>query len=99
MTDSNGTTIYILIKALMDKAESEGEKKMPEDVVFNNDKFKKYQIDESSKLKLKPVKSDNQQLMLLMENRIDKIDKSSGIYRNHALFCEFSAMSCRKMMI
>ncbi len=82
------TTIYILIKALIDMAESERDRNALESVVFNEDKFRQYQIDESSKLKLKPVKSDNRQLMLLMENRIDEIDKSSGIYRNYTLFRE-----------
>ena len=53
------TTIYILIKALIDVDENEGEKEVLTSVLFNEDKFKKYNIDESSKLKLKPIKSDN----------------------------------------
>ena len=60
------TTIYLLIKALIDCAE--------------------YDIDNSSKLKLKPIKSDNQQLMLLMEDKLDSVDKNSGIFRNYSLF-------------
>ncbi len=82
------TTIYILIKALIDSAESEKEKESLLSALYNIDKFQQYDIDESSKLKLKPVKSDNQQLMLLMDGKLDEMDKSSGIYRNYNLFCE-----------
>lgn len=53
------TTIYILIKALIDKAVTDVEKKSLAEVLFNVDKFKRYNIDDSSKLKLKPIKSDN----------------------------------------
>ena len=84
------TTIYILLKALIDVAETEAEKDTLLSLMFNQDKFKKYNIDDSSKLKLKPIKSDNQQLMLLMENRIDKMDKSIGIYKNYDLFCKLA---------
>lgn len=84
------TTIYILIKALIDVAETEREKAELEDLLFNVDKFQKYNIDESSKLKLKPIKSDNNQLLLLMSNQIDKMDKSSGIYQNYDLFCKLA---------
>lgn len=81
------TTIYILIKALIDVAETDSEKETLTSVLFNVDKFKKYNIDDSSKLKLKPIKSDNKQLLYLMENQIEKMDKSSGIYKNYDLFC------------
>ena len=81
------TTIYILIKALIDVAETDAEKETLTSVLFNVDKFKKYNIDDSSKLKLKPIKSDNKQLLYLMANQIDKMDKSSGIYKNYDLFC------------
>jgi len=84
------TTIYILLKALIDVAETEAEKDTLLSLMFNQDKFKKYNIDDSSKLKLKPIKSDNNQLMLLMENHVDKMDKSSGIYQNYDLFCKLA---------
>ena len=80
------TTIYILIKALIDVGKSEGENLV--ELLYNSDKFKKYNIDEASKLKLKPIKSDNKQLILLMEGKFDKMDKSSGIYRNYDSFCK-----------
>ena len=81
------TTIYIFIKALIDIAETEFVKEILNSKLFNVDKFKQYNIDESSKLKLKPIKSDNMQLLFLMNNQLDKIDKSSGIYKNYDLFC------------
>ena len=82
------TTIYILIKALIDKAVTDEEKKSLAEVLFNVDKFKRYNIDDSSKLKLKPIKSDNNQLMLLMEDHAEQMDRTSGIYRNYELFCD-----------
>lgn len=81
------TTIYIFIKALIDTAENEYVKEVLSSKLFNVDKFKQYNIDESSKLKLKPIKSDNMQLLYLMNNQLDKIEKSSGIYKNYDLFC------------
>jgi len=84
------TTIYILLKALIDVADNDGDKDTLRSLMFNEDKFKKYDIDDSSKLKLKPIKSDNQQLMLLMEDKADKMDKSSGIYQNYDLFCKLA---------
>ena len=80
------TTIYILLKALLDLAETESEKEVFTEALFNKDKFDTYDVDTASKLKLKPIKSDNFQLFLLMENKYDEIDKSSGIWRNYELF-------------
>ena len=82
------TTIFLMIKALIDTADTEADKATLRSSLFNEDKFKKYDIDDSSKLKLKPIKSDNNQLLLLMEDHVDQMDKSSGLYRNYALFCE-----------
>lgn len=82
------TTIYLLIKALMDSAESESEKAAFAEVLYNNDKFEKYNWDEASKLKLKPIKSDNIQLELLMMNETEEVNQSSGIYKNYKLFCD-----------
>ena len=47
------TTIYILIKALIDCAETEREKDTLLSAIYNVDKFSQYDIDEASKLKLK----------------------------------------------
>ena len=80
------TTIYLLIKALMDSTDGAFEKAKFASVLYNEDKFEKYDWDEASKLKLKPIKSDNIQLELLMEDKLDKLDKSSGIYKNYKLY-------------
>lgn len=82
------TTIYLMIKALYDLAQTDKDKEVMKEALENKDRYDEYGIDIASKLKLKPIKSDNNQLMLLMENKFDKIDKSSGIWHNYELFCE-----------
>ena len=86
------TTLYILLKALADCAAEESEKDALEKYLFNEDKFNRYGIDEKSKLKLKPVKTDNDQLQLLMSGQIDAMDKSKNgiIYHNYMLFKELT---------
>lgn len=76
------TTMYILLKALYDAAkgvsvriEAEIEK-----VMFNRN------CDEKYKLKLKPVKSDNEQLLLLIKDKTDEMDRNSNIYKNYITF-------------
>lgn len=80
------TTIYLLLKALIDCAETTGQKESITETVFNRDKFDTYDVDTASKLKLKPIKSDNQQLYLLMDDKYDKVDHSSGIWTNYTIF-------------
>ncbi len=80
------TTIYLLIKALLDSTDLESEKSQLQSTLYNEDKFKKYNWDEKSKLKLKPIKSDNIQLELLMENRFEELNPNSDIYKNYILF-------------
>ena len=81
------TTIYLLLKALIDLAENDATRELIAESLFNRDKFDKFAIDKASKLKLKPIKSDDNQLRLLMENKYDDIEKNSGIWRNYELFC------------
>ena len=81
------TTIYIMLKALLDLADTDAKREAFEEAVFNKDKFDTLDVDKASKLKLKPIKTDNNQLMLLMDNKYDEIDKSSGIWHNYELFC------------
>lgn len=81
------TTIYLLLKALLDLAEKDKDKAAILDTIMNTDKFDEYGITDATKLKLKPVKSDNKQLMLIMENKFDEVDRSSGIWHNYELFC------------
>ncbi len=80
------TTVYLLLKALIDCAKTDGQRESIEEVVFNHDTYDTYDVDTSSKLKLKPIKSDNQQLYLLMENKFDEIDQTSGIWTNYNVF-------------
>lgn len=82
------TTIYLLIKAMLDMAETDAERAAMEEALINKDKFDTYDVDTASKLKLKPIKSDNNQLWLLMENRHPEVDRNSGIWHNYELFCQ-----------
>ncbi len=84
------TTLYILIKALADSAVDDRDKEALQRYLYNEDKFDRYGLDEKSKLKLKPVKTDNDQLLLLMSGKIEQMDKSRRgiIYHNYMLFMQ-----------
>lgn len=84
------TTLYILIKALADSADDDRDKDALQRYLYNEDKFDRYGLDEKSKLKLKPVKTDNDQLLLLMSGKIEQMDKSRRgiIYYNYMLFMQ-----------
>lgn len=84
------TTLYILIKALADSADNDRDKEALQRYLYNEDKFDRYGLDEKSKLKLKPVKTDNDQLLLLMSGKIEQMDKSRRgiIYHNYMLFMQ-----------
>lgn len=84
------TTLYILIKALADSADDDRDKDALQRYLYNEDKFGRYGLDEKSKLKLKPVKTDNDQLLLLMSGKIEQMDKSRRgiIYHNYMLFMQ-----------
>lgn len=76
------TTMYILLKALYDAAKDVSVRIAAEikEVMFNRN------CDEKYKMKLKPVKSDNEQLILLMKDKIDDMDRNSNIYKNYITF-------------
>lgn len=82
------TTIYILLKALSDMAQNDSEKMMPQGAIFNTDQYNQFQLDETSKMKLKPAKDNNDQLLNLIYDKHDKIDMSCEIYRNYEYFCD-----------
>lgn len=82
------TTIVLLLKALYDNSSRESDKERIDDLLFNSDKYGELKIDQTNKLKLKPIKSDNDQLQLLISGKIDQIDKSSRIFLNYQLFDE-----------
>ena len=78
------TTVYILLKALYDAAEIKGgsirlEEEIKE-IMFNRNCEEKY------KIKLKPIKTDNEQLILLIQNKVDEMDRNSNIYKNYVTF-------------
>lgn len=76
------TTVYILLKALYDAAKGVSVRIEAEieEVMFNRN------CDEKYKLKLKPVKSDDEQLLLLIKDRTDEMDRNSNIYKNYIMF-------------
>lgn len=76
------TTVYILLKALYDASKGISMRIEEEikEVMFNRN------CDEKYKVKLKPIKSDNEQLMLLIKDKIDCMDRNSNIYKNYILF-------------
>lgn len=40
----------------------------------------------TNKLKLKPVKTDNEQLILLIKDKVDSMDRNSHVYKNYVIF-------------
>lgn len=76
------TTIYILLKALYDASKCVLVSVESEiaDVIFNR------HCDEKYKVKLKPVKTDNKQLTLLVKDKIDDMDRNSNVYKNYVIF-------------
>ena len=82
------TTIYILLKALSDMAQNDSEKMLPQGAIFNTDQYNQFQLDETSKMKLKPAKDNNDQLLDLIYDKHDKIDTTCEIYRNYEHFCD-----------
>ena len=76
------TTLMLILKALSVVAESVGDDcyhEIEEQYLHN-----KY-CDEEFKVKLKPIKSDNNQFTLLLEGKIDEMDEDTHIYHNFML--------------
>lgn len=76
------TTIYILLKALYNasKGVSFHIESEIEEVMFNR------HCDEMYKIKLKPVKTDNEQLMYMIKDKIEVMDRNSNVYKNYITF-------------
>lgn len=75
------TTLVLLIKALRDIAieqRNDRVKNDAEECLFNTN------CDEINRLKLKPIKKDNTQLELLLDDRIESINQKSNIYKNYS---------------
>ena len=76
------TTLMLILKALSVVAESVGDDcyhEIEEQYLHN-----KY-CDEEFKVKLKPIKSDNNQFTLLLEDKIDEMYEDTHIYHNFML--------------
>lgn len=76
------TTMYILLKALYDASKGNSVRIEEEikEVMFNRN------CDEKYKVKLKPIKTDNVQLLLLIKDKLDYMDRNSNIYKNYITF-------------
>lgn len=82
------TTIYVLIKALVDMAETDAEKTIPMTALFNTDQFNQFKLDETTKVKLKPAKDNNDQLLNILYDKHNEIDRNCELYRNYTYFCD-----------
>lgn len=80
------TSIYLLLKALYDK-DDESDKKEIKALLFNESASHDFNNQEKSKLKLKPIKTDNEQFMFLMNDKQDKMNRNSNIWINYNYFC------------
>ena len=80
------TSVYLLLKALYDLAEKEDDKAKLEGLIYNYSSGKLFSLEDKNKLKLKPIKTDNEQFLLLMSNKYDSMKKSTNIYQNYDLF-------------
>lgn len=76
------TTVFLLLKAMLDIAEETNSslKNEIEDYLYNR------HCEEEYKLKLKPVKSDDDQFHKLMHGEKDELDASSNIVANYNFF-------------
>ena len=77
------TTIFLLLKALYDTSEDDNIKNEISDILFNRDKYNDLKLTDQTKVKLKPIKSDNEQFLLLMKDDISSMDQNSNIYSNY----------------
>ena len=76
------TTLMILLKALSDVAQGVGDDcyhEIEEQYLHN-----KY-CDEEFKVKLKPIKSDNNQFLMLLNDNVDEMDEETHIYQNYMI--------------
>lgn len=75
------TTSTLFLKALHDVIEDEDLKdEILESFLINK------RLDEKNKLKLKPIKKDDEVFKKLLKNDFDTIDKNSNIYKNYLFF-------------
>lgn len=76
------TTLMLILKALSVVAENTGDNCYHEiDEQYLHNKY----CDEEFKVKLKPIKSDNNQFLLLLNGNIDDMEEDTHIYQNFML--------------
>lgn len=80
------TTLFLLLKAMHDAADTQNDREKLHDILFNEDRYGELDLTEQTKVKLKPIKSDNNQFLSLMNDEISAMDKKSGIYVNYLYF-------------
>lgn len=80
------TSIYLLLKALYDKGD-DSDKEEIKGLLFNESASHDFDKQEKNKLKLKPIKTDNEQFLFLMNDKQDKMDRNSNIWINYDYFC------------
>lgn len=79
------TTLMLILKALSVVAQNNGDscyQEIEEQYLHN-----KY-CDEEYKVKLKPIKSDNNQFLFLLEDKQEDMDEDTHIYQNYNFFKE-----------
>jgi hypothetical protein len=99
------TTIFLILKAIHDVSDNELDKEACEDYLFNKDRYHpEWKKDEKNRLKLKSIKSDEEQLQLLIDDKLDKMNPSSNIYQNYQYFCSLvrksvaNGISCKDLI-
>ncbi len=87
------TTLVLLIKALRDIAIKQGNDRVKndsEECLFNTN------CEEVNRLKLKPIKKDNTQLKLLLDDRISEVNQKSNIFKNYDTFIKLINLEIEK---
>lgn len=77
------TTLFLLLKALLDSADDDNIKKEIRDILFNVDKYNDLKLTDLTKIKLKPIKNDNDQFVYLMNNDFQSMNRNSNIFINY----------------
>lgn len=75
------TTITLMLKALVDVANEINDPTAPELLSFIQNSY----CEEQYKIKLKPIKSDNDQFLFLLANKFDEMEQEGHIYKNYFL--------------
>lgn len=72
------TTVTLFLKALHDLVEDlDLQEEILESYLINK------RLDEKNKIKLKPIKKDDESFVKLLNSDLDNIDKDSNIYKNY----------------